>query len=89
MRWFGMSVLQKNFGNIPFHGQTELAMEVIASVCTVKVNYRKFGPLPICGNGLIFLKGLLHMVGVAFTHVFNNKVVGDETENNWAPFVAP
>ena len=74
--------------NIPFHGKTALALGIIGSICPVKFNSRKFGPLPICGDGKMLLKSLFQMVGVEFTHVFNTEVVVNETKNNWAPFVA-
>ena len=67
----------------------KISLGVISKVCPVKVNPNKFGPLPIFGNGIMFLKGLWQIVGVSFTHVFNTKVVKNENKNNWAPFVAP
>ena len=60
---------------------------MIGSVCTVEVNYRKFGLLPICGDDVMFPKDLLQMVGMDSPNVFNTKVINDESENNWAPFV--
>ena len=52
-----------------------LAIGVLVSVCPVKVNSHKFGPIPICGYSVMFMKGLLQMEGVAFVHVFNTEVV--------------
>ena len=46
-------------------------------------------PFPICGYGVMFLKGLEQMVGVAFVDVFNPDFIDGEPKNNWAPFVAP
>ena len=56
--WFGMSLFQKSNFNILFHGKLALALGVHGILCPFKFNSRKFGPLPICGDCVIFVKGL-------------------------------
>ena len=66
-----------------------LGMGVLVSICPVKFNSPKFGTLQICGDCAMFLYGLLKIMGVAFTNIFITKVIDDNNENKWAPFVAP
>ena len=58
LSWFGMSVFQKNFVNIPLHGQLAPVLGVFGSICPVKVNTRKVVPLLIYGDGVMFLNSL-------------------------------
>ena len=64
-------------------------LRVFVRICLVKVNTRKLPPLPIYVDGVIFLECVQQVVGVAFSNVFNPKVVDYESKNNWAPFGAP
>ena len=58
------------------------------SICTVKVNICN-PPLTICGDGVILLKGVEQVLGVAFANVFDHEVFNYKSEKNWAPFVTP
>ena len=62
---------------------------MLGFVCPVEFNSRKLGPLPICGDGVMFPKGLLWMAEMEFTNVFNTEVIGNEDKNNWASSVVP
>ena len=45
--------------------------------------------LPVFSDMIVFFEGISKVVGMAVTYVFNTKVVGDEAEEDRAPFVAP
>ena len=49
----------------------------------VKIN------LPVFSDIIVFFEGILKVVGMAVTYVFNTKVVDDEVEEDRAPSVAP
>ena len=44
---------------------------------------------PVLSDMIVFFEGISKVVGMAVTYVFNTKVVGDEAEEDRAPFVAP
>ena len=58
-------------------------------MCPIKVNTCKISPLPICGDGVMYLEVVDQMLGVEYTNIFYPELIHDNSKNNWAPFVAP
>ena len=67
----GMVVLEKEFANVILHGEAICSLLIVP----IQINSRKFGAGPIFCDSIMFLEDTTKVTGVAFTNIFNNKVI--------------
>ena len=62
---------------------------MLLSIIPFNVDACKFLSLPIGGDFVVFLQDFLQMLDMLVPNIFNSKVINDEDEHDWSPFVAP
>ena len=67
------------------HGYAASAFGVVL----VEVHSVELGAFPVLGDGVMLLKDVAEVQGVALTDVFDAKIVDDEGEEGGAPLVEP
>ena len=67
------------------HGYAESEFGVVP----VEVHACKIGAFPVLGHGVILLKDVAEVQGVALTDIFNAEIVDDDGEEDGAPLVEP
>ena len=66
-------------------GQTAGAVGVVPG----EVDTRESGARPVLGEFILLEEDVAKVVGMAFANIFDAKVIENEAEEDWAPFVAP
>ena len=78
-------VMSKDLGDVALHGYAASAFVVVP----VEVHACKIGAFPVLGHGVILLKDVAEVQGVALTDIFNAEIVDDDGEEDGAPLVEP
>jgi len=81
----GVAVLDEHILDVALHGEETCAFGVVPC----KVDTGVFLALPVFSDGVVLLEDRSEVQDVAFTNVFNAKVVGNEGERDRAPLVLP
>jgi hypothetical protein len=74
----------KRLGDVARHGEMDRA----AGIVPVKRETTVLGAGPVSGDGVQFMETGQQMVSVLFAHIFDTKIINNETEGNGAGFVA-
>ena len=78
-------VMSEDLGDVALHGYTASAFGVVP----VKVHACELGSLPVLGDGVMLLKDVAEVQGVALTNVFDAEIVNYEGEEDGEPLVEP
>ena len=81
----GVAPLKKEVFDVILDGQTTGAFRVVPG----EIDAGKAGAGPVLGDFVMLEEGVTKVVGMAFVDVFYAKVVNNETEEDYAPLVAP
>ena len=80
-----MAVSEKEFTDLILHGEAASAVLVIL----FEVDASKLVSRPIFSDGVMLLENVVEVKGVAFTNIFNTKVINNKAKRARTPLVAP
>ena len=65
--------------------------QAAGAVCVVPGEFDagKSGAGPVLGEFIVLEEDVAKVVGMAFANIFDAKVIDNESEEDWAPLVAP
>ena len=81
----GVAVLSEEFADVALHGKAA------STFCIVpfEVYACELFTFPIFRDFVVFLEDIAKVVGMAFSYIFDSKIINYEGEEDWAPFVEP
>ncbi len=80
-----MAIFKEEIRDVAVHGEATGAFVVVPE----EVNAGKFGAQSVRGDRVVLLKGSEEMVGMAAVAVLDAKIINNQDESDWAPFVMP
>ena len=76
---------EKEFTDVILHGEAASVVLVIP----FEVDASEFVAILIFSDGVMLLENVVEVKGVAFTNIFDAKVINDEEKHDGTPLVAP
>ena len=83
--WNSVAPFKEEVFDIMFDGQATGAVRVVSG----EFDAGKIGAGPVLGEFIVLEEDVARVVGVAFANIFDAEVINDESEEDWAPLVAP
>ena len=78
-------VTSEDHGDVVLHGYAASSFVVVP----VEIHACKLGDFPVLGDGVMLLKDVAEVQGLALTNVFDAEIVNDDGEEDGAPLVEP